>query len=158
VIDKLDEGAFEQIVQSTPLCSIDIVVRDPDGAVMLGLRTNNPARDFYFVPGGRIRKNETIADAFRRILAEETSLESSIRDASLLGVYEHFYDTNWRDVPGYGTHYICLAYELRLPTRIGAIMDTQHSELIWATLPEVERLRVHPYTRAYLSGARINLE
>jgi hypothetical protein len=74
----------------------------------------------------------------------------------LLGIYKHFYDTNWNDAPGYGTHYACLAYELRLPTRIGAVTDTQHSELIWASLPDVARPEVHPYALAYPTGELVN--
>ncbi|MDQ8728337.1 NUDIX domain-containing protein [Bradyrhizobium sp. LHD-71] len=149
--DKLHEHEFEGIVRSAPLCSIDVVIRDPAGAVMLGLRKNNPAHGFYFVPGGRIRKGETLSDAFERILATETSLTSTIKEARLIGVYEHFYETNWKNAPGFGTHYICLAYELYLPERIDVTADTQHSELIWASPSEFDRLRIHPYSLAYLA-------
>jgi colanic acid biosynthesis protein WcaH len=35
--------------------SIDLIVRDADGRVLLGLRNNRPARDWWFVPGGIVR-------------------------------------------------------------------------------------------------------
>jgi colanic acid biosynthesis protein WcaH len=66
----LDEQTFEQVVRSTPLCSIDLILRDPDARTLVGLRTNEPAKGFYFVPGGIIRKDERMADAFRRILMQ----------------------------------------------------------------------------------------
>ena len=28
--------------------------------ILMGIRSNNPAKDFFFVPGGRILKNENI--------------------------------------------------------------------------------------------------
>jgi colanic acid biosynthesis protein WcaH len=141
---------FEHIVRGAPLCSIDIVIRDPQGAVMLGLRKNNPAKGFYFVPGGRIRKDETLAVAFQRILANETSIELGFSEAFFIGVFEHFYETNWKGLSGFGTHYVCLAYEVRLPARIDAILDTQHSEIVWASPSGFEKLKIHPYTLAYL--------
>jgi hypothetical protein len=79
----LDEQTFEQVVRSTPLCSIDLVLRDPDARTLVGLRTNEPAKGFYFVPGGIIRKDERMADAFGRILMQETSIEAELSEARL---------------------------------------------------------------------------
>ncbi len=146
----LASNAFEHIVRGAPLCSIDIVIRDPHGAILLGLRKNDPAKGFYFVPGGRIRKNETLADAFQRILASETSIELKFHEARFIGVFEHFYETNWKGLSGFGTHYVCLAYEVRLPARVDAVLDTQHVESVWASPVDLEKLQIHPYTLAYL--------
>jgi colanic acid biosynthesis protein WcaH len=147
--ELLDEQIFEQVVRSAPLCSIDLIVRDPDACTLVGLRLGEPAKDCYFVPGGRIRKNERVADAFRRILVEETSIESKISDASYLGVFEHFYSTNRFGKPGFGTHYICHAYGLALNDRPAVTIDGQHSELIWASPAELSKLNLHPYSAAY---------
>jgi colanic acid biosynthesis protein WcaH len=40
----------------------------------MGWRENEPAKRTWFVPGGRIRKDEKIADAFERIIRTETGL------------------------------------------------------------------------------------
>jgi colanic acid biosynthesis protein WcaH len=48
----------------------------------MGWRGNDPARGTWFVPGGRIRKNEKIADAFERIIRTETGLVKSLARAS----------------------------------------------------------------------------
>ena len=64
----LASNDFARIVRLAPLVSIDIIVKDPQGYTLLGLRVNEPAKGKYFVPGGVIRKNETIRDAFARIL------------------------------------------------------------------------------------------
>jgi colanic acid biosynthesis protein WcaH len=39
---------------------------------------NEPAKGKYFVPGGVIRKNETMQDAFARILKAEVGIEASL--------------------------------------------------------------------------------
>jgi len=41
--------------------------------VLLCLRNNEPARNWYFVPGGMILKNKRLADAFSRLLKTETN-------------------------------------------------------------------------------------
>lgn len=62
---------FATVIRLTPLVAIDLVVRDPDGRVLLGRRTYEPARNLFFVPGGRITKNETRSAAFERLSREE---------------------------------------------------------------------------------------
>jgi hypothetical protein len=56
-----DESA--QAVRNTPLVSIDLIIRDPDQYVLVGLRTNEPAKGKWFVPGSVVRKYERLADA-----------------------------------------------------------------------------------------------
>lgn len=49
---RLDELTFKTVVASTPLVSMDLIVRNKRDQVLLGLRTNRPAQGFWFVPGG----------------------------------------------------------------------------------------------------------
>src|SRR5215217_682629 len=88
-----DEG-FTQLVRLTPLVSIDLVIRNNEQKVLVALRTNEPAKGVYFVPGGCIRNNETIESAFTRILKAETGCIAKLADARFLGVFQHFYSTN----------------------------------------------------------------
>ena len=74
MIRILDRESFLEVVRLTPLISIDLVVRDPRGCLLLGLRNNRPAKDCWFVPGGRICKDERLDEAFRRIAHEELGL------------------------------------------------------------------------------------
>ena len=71
------EGEFSYIVRCAPLPSFDLIIRDSDGRVLVGHRTNEPAKNYYFVPGGVIRKNETIELAFARILRAELDAQHS---------------------------------------------------------------------------------
>src|SRR5262249_31985160 len=87
----ISPSEFANIVRLTPLVAIDLVVRSPDGRVLLGRRTNEPAKNLLFVPGSRISKNETRAAAFRRITREELGVELELEMARFLGVYDHIY-------------------------------------------------------------------
>ncbi len=145
---KPDE--FAEVVRLTPLVSIDLVLRDPQGQVLVGLRTNAPAKGLWFVPGGRIEKDERLADAFARILSVETGLALPITRSRLLGVYEHFYDTNRFEAPGYGTHYVVIGRELRLDHRPDIKTDDQHSAVRWMSPAEILAAPdVHENTKAY---------
>ena len=108
---RLEPGDFETVVRLTPLVAIDMIVRSSEGRVLVGHRTNEPAKGCFFVPGGRITKNETLAAAFRRISLAELGVEKQIEEARFLGVFEHLYSTNHFDRDGFGTHYVTLAYE-----------------------------------------------
>ncbi|MCC6302652.1 MAG: GDP-mannose mannosyl hydrolase [Gammaproteobacteria bacterium] len=145
----LGREEFSQVVRLTPLVSIDLVVRDAARRLLLGLRENRPARGFWFVPGGRIAKNERLEAAFRRISRMELGRELSPDRARLLGVFEHLYDDNFAGAPGYGTHYIVLAYLVDDHGDFDLPLD-QHSRYEWMSEDDVlHRPDVHPYVRAY---------
>ena len=64
----LPQDTFKTIVASTPLISIDLKVRDHQNNVLLGKRVNRPAQGCWFVHGGRVLKDESIEQAFIRLL------------------------------------------------------------------------------------------
>lgn len=149
----LPAADFATVIRSTPLVSIDLIVRRPDGAVLLGQRHNEPAKGFWFVPGGRIRKNERLDAAFRRLLATETGFTAARSDAVPMGVYEHLYDTNALGDPAFGTHYVVIAYELNVPQDAVAVTDSQHSHFRWQMPADLlGDAAVHPNTKAYFSA------
>ena len=107
----LDKESFRHIVASTPLISIDLIVRNEVGQVLLGQRLNRPAQGYWFVPGGRIRKDERIDAAFRRLTLSELGLECSVDNAIFCGVFEHLYDDNFSGID-FSTHYVVLGLSL----------------------------------------------
>ena len=146
----LNMDEFAQVVRNTPLVANDLIIRNPEQGVLVGLRTNEPAKGKWFVPGGVVRKYERLADAFARIVKAEVGLESSIDDAKFVGVYEHLYDNNVFGEKGCGTHYVVLAYELNLDHQPPIVSDQQHSGFRWMKLAElISSPDVHQNTRAY---------
>ena len=144
----LDDATFKTIIDSTPLISIDILLKK-DNKVLLGRRINKPAQGYFFSTGGRINKNETIDSAMVRIVKNELNIELKFMP-EFIGVFEHFYDDSmYEDV---STHYVNLAYEyeveevLNLPTE-------QHNEYQWFTVSELLKSKqVHKYVKDYFKG------
>lgn len=139
-----------QVIRRAPLVSIDLILRDDLGRVLLGLRSNRPAQHTWFVPGGAMRKAETLDAAFARIAADEIGLSLRRADARFRGVYEHFYDDNFAGAPGFGTHYVVLAHELTVAGLAARGPLDQHRELRLFDVDELlARDDVHANTKAY---------
>lgn len=137
----LPDETFKSVIQHTPLISIDLIVRNEQGEVLLGKRVNAPAKGYWFVPGGRVRKNETLDDAFVRLVKEELGIESGVTraDAKFLGVFEHFYD-DCVFGDDLSTHYVVIAYHLVIKfTRSINLCCIQHQKYMW--INDVEILR-----------------
>jgi colanic acid biosynthesis protein WcaH len=146
----LNHEEFLKVVENTPLVSIDLIVHDPNGKVLLGYRKNRPARNTWFVPGGVIRKDERIVTAIQRIAKIELGLEISSAQTHFKGVYEHLYPDNFAEVRGISTHYIVLAYEFQLTSPLVSPPPEQHSEYRWLTPQEIlDNPTVHKNTKAY---------
>ncbi len=60
-----------------PVASVDLVVFNSEGKALLGTGVNEPARGTLFVPGGRMWKDESLADATRRISRSQFGVELS---------------------------------------------------------------------------------
>ena len=144
----LAKDSFKHVIKKTPLVSIDLIVQDNESRILLGKRLNRPAQGFWFVPGGRILKDETFQDAFKRLCIAELGQTHELSTAKALGSYQHFYQDNF-DGTDFSTHYIALAYRLTLIDK-GTLPKDQHSEYKW--LPKSELIQdktVHLNTRAY---------
>ncbi|WP_139751860.1 GDP-mannose mannosyl hydrolase [Aeromonas media] len=145
----LDKETFRTVVRSAPLVSIDLVVINSQGQVLLGQRTNRPAQGFWFVPGGRILKNEAMATAFLRLSKAELGLASELGDAEFLGVYEHFYTDNFSGTD-FSTHYVVLGYRLVHDLDLNSLPDAQHHSYRWFDVAELlASVQVHDNTKAY---------
>jgi len=69
----------------TPLLSTDCVVFNPRGEVLLIQRKNPPFQGQFALPGGFVDVGETVEDACRRELMEETGVKAG--RLTLVGVY-----------------------------------------------------------------------
>ena len=155
----LPKDEFAKVIENAPLVSIDLCILK-DGKLLIGKRINPPAKNFFFVPGGRILKSELKKDAFSRILKNELGLilkhnkEKFVKD---LGIYEHFYRDNFLDNEEFSTHYVVLAFFIPFYSLdvIGEeIISQQHSEYIWLDIKNINnsKYNIHPNTLEYLKN------
>lgn len=144
----LNNDDFSTVLACTPLVSIDLIVQNGQGQILLGERKNRPAKGSWFVPGGRILKNESLAAAFKRLTLAELGVEFVISEATLQGPYDHFYlDSVFGDEPS--THYVAIAYRLKV-AELPALPEQQHSAYHWFNIDELlTNPLVHKHTKAY---------
>ena len=141
----LGDQIFKTVVDSTPLVSIDILLKK-DNKILLGKRINKPAQGYFFSTGGRVNKNENVGNAMSRIAKNELNIELEYTPR-FIGVFEHFYDDSIYE--NVSTHYVNLAYEYEVK-EIPDLPTEQHSEYKWFTIDELlESKQVHKYTKDY---------
>ena len=146
----LDENTFKTVIASTPLVSIDLVVKNPDGDYLLGYRNNRPAQGFWFVPGGRILKGESMDAAFLRLTKNELGLALPRQSAVFLGPYEHFYD-DYVFGTEHSTHYVVLGYEITVDLILDDLPKEQHNQYTWFTREELLACAyVHKHSKWYV--------
>ncbi len=153
---RVPKTVFRSLVRWAPTVSIDLIFLNRANAVLLGYRSNRPAKDTWFVPGGRIFKGERIADAMVRIARDETGIEIDPARAEFAGVHEHFYRNSvFSRSYKLPTHYVVLAFRIRLRKDPRLRGDSQHRELRWFSPRDVLRSRmVHANTKAYFRSKR----
>lgn len=147
----LSADIFSTIIKNTPLISIDLIVKDKTGSILLGERLNRPAKGYWFVPGGRIRKDERFSQAFDRLVHEELGFEYPYEKARFIGPFEHHYADNVYDENS-STHYVVLGFEITLSERPNKLPCTQHNNYKWFSIDELmSNSYVHLHTKWYFS-------
>lgn len=155
-VAKLSKQEFLSVVRLAPLVSVDVVVFNEVGQVLVGFRANEPARGFWFVPGGRVLKGERLEATFARVMVAELGLPLSLKQTRPLGGFQHFYDTNFAAEPGVSTHYVSLGFTLTLAGNPQFSKDQQHSELKWFGVAEaLSHSAVHSYTKELIQAAAL---
>lgn len=148
----LSQDDFVTVVRSAPLVSIDLIVENTQGEFLLGKRLNRPAQGYWFVPGGRVQKDEPLSAAFERLTEGELGLRLPLSSGNFYGVWQHFYEDNFSNEE-FSTHYVVLGFRLRVQEKDLCLPDVQHEEYRWlapAALLGCEN--VHENSRAYFQN------
>lgn len=148
---------YLSIIKNTQVISADLIAFNNMGKVLLGKRTGEPAKNTWFVPGGRVRINETLVSAVHRIVVQELGI---IIDAQTpeahrpqpFGVYHQTYSNNF-DNDDFGAHYVTFAYSLTIADQTYNDVpktDYQHSEFRWWSIEDLlASPEVHIYCKNY---------
>ncbi|NDW16239.1 GDP-mannose mannosyl hydrolase [Alteromonas genovensis] len=148
----LSQKTFTNIIAATPLVSIDLLVENTEGQILLGYRNNRPAKGYWFVPGGRILKDESMDSAFKRLTLAELGVVLERQQAEFLGPYEHFYN-DYVFGEGVTTHYVVLGYKLLCDIDISRLPMVQHNQYKWFDKPSMlVNDKVHQHSKWYLQA------
>jgi len=113
----------------TPLLTVDCVVFNPRGEVLLVERKNEPFKGRLALPGGFVDVGETVEDACRRELMEETGVKAG--RLTLVGVYS---DPK-RDPRGHTASVVFLTRVRSSKVEPGDDAAAAHWVADWRTLP-----------------------
>ena len=156
----LNQDEYFQAVSLTQLVSIDILVIH-EGKLLVGERINEPAKGSFFVPGGKVYKNEYLKEALERISEHEIGVRLTSNQVTLNGIYDHLYENNFRD-DSCGTHYVCIAclFELDDIEQIDVVetaMLSQHHCVEWLDTNQVlDHPKVHINVKSYFNEVPAN--
>lgn len=117
-------------VPKTPLLTVDCVVLDGEGRILLIRRKNAPFEGQYALPGGFVDIGETVEAAAKRELMEETGVKAG--KLRLVGVYSD----PARDSRG---HTCSVAYMTKVRSTKAQAGDDA-AELAWITNWRKEKL------------------
>jgi colanic acid biosynthesis protein WcaH len=135
------------LVKNTQIVSVNMIVFNNVGQVLLGYRNDPPARSKWSVPGGRVYKHEKIPDAVRRVTKEQLGHEFEHDEE--LGVFHHSYDDNF-DNEHFGTRCIVFAVAIHLKKLVKFVKNDQHAVLHWWNVPDLKtNACVQQYTKDY---------
>ncbi|WP_173498930.1 MULTISPECIES: GDP-mannose mannosyl hydrolase [unclassified Marinobacterium] len=147
----LTKEDFKQVVANAPLFAIDLVVMNSQSQILVGERKNAPAKGYWFVPGGRVYKNESLEKAFERISQSELGFVVFRNNAEFLGLYDHFYNDNVFDKTT-STHYINAAHWVRLEIdNLPNIPTEQHQNYRWVPWHTIQSDdSIHRFSKVFI--------
>ncbi|WP_051360666.1 NUDIX domain-containing protein [Desulfuromonas sp. TF] len=135
----LPEADYKKVMESMPVVCIDCLVQNDQGEFLLVKRNNEPLKNEFWLPGGRLFKHERLHDAVQRKMREELGID--VRVVRNLGFFEEFFDKTAQNAAG-GFHAISFLYLVK-PLGSEIQLDRQSSDWGWfRELPE--RLREYP--------------
>jgi len=73
----LSDEEYDYIYKRVPRVNVEVVMKTENGVVLIK-RDIEPWKDYWHLPGGRIRMDETLEDAVKRISLYEAGVEVSV--------------------------------------------------------------------------------
>jgi ADP-ribose pyrophosphatase YjhB (NUDIX family) len=131
-------------VSERPVVAVGAVVLDHD-RLLLVRRGRGPAQGFWSIPGGKVERGETLAEAVTRELREETGLEGLC--GGFLGYAELLAEDEDGQLVG---HHVALDFEVTIVGDEDPVAGDDAVEVRWVDLHEVGEQRLAPGLAEFL--------
>lgn len=149
---KAPLDVFAAIVEYFPTVSLNLIVENDRGEFLFVMRSKQPVKDYWWLPGGRMLSGELIPEAAQRILREETGIDGTVEWVSPEFVMEIFevgeLDEQERalyspDIERF--HYFTVPIHLKVAGDTTVAMDAQSKQYRWSR----ENISTHAYIAQY---------
>ena len=148
---KLNNKEFKNVIDKTTLFAFDFIVSYKKKILLLK-RKNSPAKNYWFVPGGRVYKNEKMNFAIKRILKNELNVsKKNIHSFKKGSLYEHIYKKdNLFEDQDLDTHYIVQTIIIELKNINNIKIDVQSSKFGFFLSSEIKKSKnIHQFVKSY---------
>ena len=121
----IPEKLYKIFIKNMPIFCIDFLYECEDEYLLLK-RVQEPLKGQFWLPGGRLRLNETIEDCVSRI--QEREIGRFIKEYEIIGFSNYFfeYSKNARAI-----HTPTLLFKIKTKTKFVPKLDNSHSDYIW---------------------------
>ena len=123
--------------QQYPEPTVGALISNREGKVLL--LKSDKWRNQYVIPGGHIELGETMEDALKREVKEETGLD--IYDIEFVSLQEFIFDESFHE----RKHFMFIDFVCRTDSK-EVVLNFESQEYVWVSLEEASRLPLDPYT------------
>ena len=140
----IEANLYKSILKSIPIVCIDCVVQNFwNNGILLIKRNDKPAKDQWWIPGGRLYKGESLKDCAIRKCIEEVGLNCNI--IRQLHTAETIFDDGPNNIPVHSVNTIFLMSINNSDSFCIPTLDEHSKEFIW--IPKDSDLPLHNYIR-----------
>ena len=129
--------------QQYPEPTVGALIFNQEGKALL--LKSDKWRNKYVIPGGHIELGETMEDALRREVKEETGLD--IYDIEFASLQEFIFDETFHEK----RHFIFIDFVCKTDLN-DVVLNAESQEYVWVSLGEALRFPIEPYTRRLIEG------
>ena len=122
---NIPEVDYLKIIETMPIVCVDVIIREL-GSIILVKRNDEPAKDQWWFPGGRLYKGESLSDCAIRKSKEELNLNCNI--VKFVCCAETIFPTGVNNIP---THSINFVYLLEMTGKNLIHLDKHSSDWIF---------------------------
>jgi colanic acid biosynthesis protein WcaH len=128
----IPQKVYKKIIELVPILCVDLIIRN-NGKILLVKRKNKPLIGKYWIPGGRVLKNELLIDAVKRKCKNECGL--ICKEAKEIGTYDYIgKDAPFSGIKS-GIHTLSVVFEIKKFT--GEVnIDNNHLEYLWGKIED----------------------
>jgi len=140
----IPEKLYKDILKNIPIACVDVCIVY-NGCILLVKRNTPPAKDQYWIPGGRVQKDELLITCAHRKALEETGILCNV--GPIIHTQETLFNDGPHDIPVHSINVCFLLYPI---DAVNVKLDSYSSDYKWVN--KIEN-KLHHYVKICLSKA-----
>ena len=125
---EIEEELYKNIIRSIPILCVDLVIPNADDRYLLVKRGEEPLKDEWWTPGGRLHLGEMLEQGIERKLSEELAINNEF-SWSLIGLYQDLFDKSSKGKHLYHTMSVVINVKISEPLLVS--LNETSSDYSW---------------------------